>query len=106
MVSIKNGDCTGKPVVEHNYLGEELDAEVLGVACEWGNTIVMEGEGTRGVAVGGWPRGSGHHLLEGTEEWKGFVREHATTGGFFFFVFLVSCKSEWVKISFPWAWRV
>jgi len=82
-VSIKGGDCTMKTVIDHNYLGEELDAEVLGVACEWGNEIVMEGKGTRGVAVGGWPRGSRHHLLNEREEWKVFVREQATTGGSF-----------------------
>jgi hypothetical protein len=72
-----------KTVIDHNYLGEEMDAEVLGVACEWGNEIVMEGKGTRGVAVGGWPRGSRHHLLNEREEWKVFVREQATTGGSF-----------------------
>ncbi|KAL9620827.1 MAG: hypothetical protein Q9160_004727 [Pyrenula sp. 1 TL-2023] len=78
-VTLKSKDPLEGPCVDTNYLADPLDVEVLAEACRFGNEIVMRGEGTKGVVKGSWPPELTHHAYTTREEWKAFVREHATT---------------------------
>ncbi|KAF2197505.1 alcohol oxidase [Delitschia confertaspora ATCC 74209] len=82
-VRLKSRDPRSMPVVDHAYLKEELDAEVLAEGCRFADEIVREGEGTRDVVGGVWgedkARGGGFGDLKTREEWKAWVRENATT---------------------------
>ncbi|EOD44802.1 putative gmc oxidoreductase protein [Neofusicoccum parvum UCRNP2] len=78
-VTLKSTDPTANPVVDHNYLGDELDALVMAEACRWGNEIVMKGEGTKDVVKGAWPSGEKHHEYTTREQWIEYAKEHSTT---------------------------
>ncbi|CUS12308.1 unnamed protein product [Tuber aestivum] len=78
-VRLRSRDPSVNPVVEHNYLSDVLDLEVLAEACRLGNEIVMEGSGTRDVVSGSWPASAAHHNLRTRDEWKKFVKRNATT---------------------------
>ncbi|RPA98709.1 alcohol oxidase [Choiromyces venosus 120613-1] len=78
-VTLRSRDPRVNPVVNHNYLSDELDLEVLAEACRFGNEIMMEGSGTKDVVSGSWPFGATHHELQTRDEWKTFVKKHATT---------------------------
>ncbi|KAL7274742.1 hypothetical protein RUND412_002350 [Rhizina undulata] len=78
-VALKSRDPMENPLVYHNYLGDPLDLEALAEACAYGNEIVMRGRGTRDIVKAAWPATSAHHLFKTRDEWKPFVREHATT---------------------------
>lgn len=78
-VTLKSTDPTANPVVDHNYLGDELDALAMAEACRWGNEIVMRGEGTKDIVKGSWPPGAKHHEYTTREQWIEYAREHSTT---------------------------
>lgn len=78
-VTIKSKDPMDNPVVDHNYLSDELDLAVLAEACTFGNEIIMRGKGTKDVVRGSWPSDLIHHTYTNREQWKPFVRENATT---------------------------
>ena len=60
-VTLKSADPMDSPVVEHNYLSEELDIVVLNEACKFANEIITKGEGTKAVVEGSWPKNLTHH---------------------------------------------
>jgi choline dehydrogenase-like flavoprotein len=78
-VALKSKDPLDNPVVDHNYLSDELDLAVLAEACSYGNEIITKGKGTKDIVKGSWPPNLTHHTYSNREEWKPFVREHATT---------------------------
>jgi choline dehydrogenase-like flavoprotein len=78
-VTLRSTDPLANPVVDCNYLADPLDVEVLAEACRFGNEIVMQGKGTKGIVKGSWPPECRHHEFESREEWVGFVKENATT---------------------------
>jgi len=78
-VTIKSSDPDEKPVVQHNYLSDELDLLVLAEACRVSNEIVMQGTGTKGIVKGSWPQDRTHHEYKTREDWIPFVKENATT---------------------------
>ena len=78
-VTLKSADPKDNPVVDHNYLAEELDVLVLSEACKFANEIITEGKGTKEIVDGSWPKGSTHHSHKTREEWVPFVKENATT---------------------------
>ncbi|PBP20628.1 alcohol oxidase [Diplocarpon rosae] len=78
-VTLKSADALENPVVDHNYLSEELDVLVLSEACNLANEIITQGNGTKGIVEGSWPRNLTHHSYTRREEWEAFVREQATT---------------------------
>ena len=47
-VTLASADAKDNPVVDHNYLAEELDTLVLSEACAFANEIVMRGKGQKG----------------------------------------------------------
>lgn len=78
-VALRSRDPLATPVVETNYLADPLDLEVLAEACRFGNEIVMNGAGTKNIVKGSWPAELTHHAYTTRDEWKAYVKEHATT---------------------------
>ncbi|PHH82494.1 hypothetical protein CDD83_3250 [Cordyceps sp. RAO-2017] len=78
-VALQSADPAAKPVVDTGFLTDPLDAEVLAEACRFGNDIVLDGAGTKDIVKGPWPPTASHHKLKTREEWKAYVRDHATT---------------------------
>lgn len=80
-VSLPGTDPKIPPVVETGYLTDPLglDLEILAEACRFCNEIATQGEGTKNIVKGSWPSGSTHHEYITREDWKPFVKEHATT---------------------------
>ncbi|KAG0127752.1 hypothetical protein HOY82DRAFT_586762 [Tuber indicum] len=78
-VRLRSRDPRVNPVVEHNYLSDELDLEVLAEACRLSNEIVMDGSGTRDAISGSWPDSATHHKLRTRDDWKPFVKKNATS---------------------------
>ncbi|KAL2218091.1 putative GMC oxidoreductase [Thermoascus aurantiacus ATCC 26904] len=78
-VTLKSKDPLENPIVDCNYLADPLDLEVLAEACRFGNEIIMEGAGTKDVVKGSWPPELNHHTYKTREDWKPYVKEHATT---------------------------
>lgn len=78
-VTLKSKDPLENPIVDCNYLADELDLLVLTEACRFGNEIVMEGAGTKDIVKGSWPPESNHHTFKTREDWIPYVKEHATT---------------------------
>ncbi|KAE8448655.1 hypothetical protein EG329_009080 [Mollisiaceae sp. DMI_Dod_QoI] len=78
-VTLKSADPKDNPVVNHNYLGEELDVVVLSEACRFANEIITQGKGTKDIAEDSWPKTLTHHKHTTREDWVPFVKEHATT---------------------------
>lgn len=78
-VQLRSADPTENPVVNHNYLNDELDLLVLAEGCRLANEIVMHGSGTKDVVTGAWPAGAQHHEFTTREQWMKFVRDGATT---------------------------
>lgn len=78
-VTLKSADPKDNPVVDHNYLAEELDLLVLSEACNYANEIITQGQGTADIVAGSWPENSMHHSYTTREQWVPFVKENATT---------------------------
>lgn len=78
-VQLKSADPTVNPVVNHNYLQDELDLLVLAEGCRFANEIVMEGSGTKEVVTGAWPKSAKHDKFTTREEWMEYVKNGATT---------------------------
>ncbi|PSN65299.1 alcohol oxidase [Corynespora cassiicola Philippines] len=78
-VTLASADPRANPVVDHNYLGHELDMLVMSEACRFANEIVMKGKGTRDVIKGTWPEGGDYTKFTTREEWVPFVKKNATT---------------------------
>jgi len=78
-VTLKSADPMDNPVVDHNYLSNELDVLVLAEGCAFGNEIIMKGRGTKDIVKGSWPTNLTHHAYTNREEWKAYVRDNATT---------------------------
>ncbi|KAG9238522.1 hypothetical protein BJ875DRAFT_532301 [Amylocarpus encephaloides] len=78
-VTLKSADPEDNPVVDHNYLAEELDMLVLTEACKFANEIITQGKGTADIVEGSWPRDLGHHKYTEREHWTQFVKDNATT---------------------------
>ncbi|KPI35277.1 Oxygen-dependent choline dehydrogenase [Cyphellophora attinorum] len=78
-VSIRSTDPNDKPLIDNNYLANDLDALVLAEGCRFNNEIVMQGTGTKDMIKGSWPRDRDHHTWTEREPWIKFVRERAVT---------------------------
>jgi choline dehydrogenase-like flavoprotein len=78
-VTLKSADPRENPVVDHNYLSEELDVLVLSEACKFANEIITQGKGTAEVINGSWPLDLTHHKYTTRKEWVPFVKDNATT---------------------------
>ncbi|CZR63401.1 probable glucose dehydrogenase precursor short protein] [Phialocephala subalpina] len=78
-VTLKSADPSHNPVVNHNYLSEELDVVVLSEACRFANEIIIQGKGTKDIVEGSWPKTLTHHKHTKREDWVPFVRDNATT---------------------------
>jgi len=78
-VQLKSADPGDNPVVDHNYLAEELDVIVLSEACRFANEIITQGKGTAKIVEGSWPADLTHHKHTQREEWIPYVKENATT---------------------------
>jgi len=78
-VTLKSADPKDNPVVDHNYLAEELDVVVLSEACRFANEIIMQGKGTKDIVSGSWPVNLTHHSHTKREDWVPYVKDHATT---------------------------
>ncbi|KAI6785884.1 GMC oxidoreductase [Emericellopsis cladophorae] len=80
-VSLPGKDPKTPPVVDTGYLTDPLglDLEILAEACRLGNEIVMEGKGTKDIVKGSWPADLTHHTYSTREDWKPYVKKHATT---------------------------
>ena len=78
-VELKSSDPSDKPVVQHNYLNDPLDAATLAEGCRLGNEIVLEGEGTKDIVSGSWPSTLTHHEHTTRAQWIDFVRDHTST---------------------------
>ncbi|PQE24959.1 GMC oxidoreductase protein [Rutstroemia sp. NJR-2017a WRK4] len=78
-VKLKSKDPKENPVVDHNYLSEELDIVVLSEACRFANEIIVKGKGTKDIVEGSWPKGLTHHAYTSREEWVPYVKDNATT---------------------------
>ncbi|KAH8678590.1 hypothetical protein BGZ60DRAFT_468061 [Tricladium varicosporioides] len=78
-VRLKSVDPKDNPVVDHNYLADELDVLVLSEACKFGNEIITQGKGTAEVTEGSWPATLKHHKYTKREDWVPYVKENATT---------------------------
>ena len=60
-MTLKSKDPKDNPVVDHNYLADELDVVVLSEACKFANEIIMKGKGTKEIVEGSWPKNLTHH---------------------------------------------
>jgi len=78
-VKLRNKDPRENPVVDHNYLAEELDVIVLSEACRFANEIVMKGSGTKSIVKGSWPVNLTHHTFSTREDFVPYVRDITTT---------------------------
>lgn len=78
-VTVNSTDPFENPVVDCNYLTDELDVLVLSEGVRFGNEIVMQGSGTKDVVKGSYPANLTHHAYTQRQEWVPHVREHATT---------------------------
>lgn len=78
-VTLKSVDPKDNPVVDHNYLSEELDVLVLSEACKFANEIITKGKGTKEITDGSWPADLTHHTYAKREDWIPFVKDNATT---------------------------
>lgn len=78
-VTIKSTDPFENPVVDCNYLADELDLLVLSEGVRFGNEIVMNGAGTKDVVKGSWPADLTHHAFTKREEWIPHIKKEATT---------------------------
>ena len=78
-VTLKSADPLENPVVDHNYLADDLDVLVLSEACKFANEIITQGKGTRDIVDGSWPSDLMHHQNAKREDWVPFVKENATT---------------------------
>lgn len=78
-VTLKSADPLENPVVDHNYLADDLDVLVLSEACKFANEIITQGKGTRDIVEGSWPADLMHHQNTKREDWVPFVKENATT---------------------------
>lgn len=78
-VKLKSKDPKDNPIVDHNYLSEELDVLVLSEACRFANEIITMGQGTKDIVEGAWPATLTHHKHTKREEWVPYLKENATT---------------------------
>ncbi|KAL2066308.1 hypothetical protein VTL71DRAFT_2379 [Oculimacula yallundae] len=78
-VTLKSANPMDNPVVDHNYLSEELDVLVLSEACKFANEIITQGKGTKSIVDGSWPADLTHHAHTKREDWVPYVKENATT---------------------------
>jgi choline dehydrogenase-like flavoprotein len=78
-VTLKSADPKDNPVVNHNYLSDELDVLVLSEACRFGNEIITMGKGTKDIVEGSWPKTLTHHKSTKREDWVPYVKDNATT---------------------------
>ncbi|PVH88080.1 GMC oxidoreductase [Cadophora sp. DSE1049] len=78
-VTLKSADPMENPIVDHNYLADDLDVLVLSEACKFANEIITQGKGTRDIVDGSWPADLAHHKHTKREDWVPFVKENATT---------------------------
>ncbi|PMD15473.1 GMC oxidoreductase [Hyaloscypha hepaticicola] len=78
-VTLKSADPKDNPVVNHNYLSNELDVLVLSEACKFANEIITMGKGTKDIVEGSWPKTSTHHKHTMREDWVPYVKDNATT---------------------------
>ena len=78
-VQLKSADPRDNPVVDHNYLAEDLDVVLLSEACRFANEIITQGKGTAKIVEGSWPADLTHHKHTNREEWVPYVKENATT---------------------------
>jgi choline dehydrogenase-like flavoprotein len=78
-VTLKSADPKDNPVVDHNYLADELDVLVLSEACRFANEIITQGKGTANIIDGSWPANLTHHKYTEREEWVPYVKDNATT---------------------------
>lgn len=79
-VRLRSTDPKDNPQVQHNYLSNDLDALVLGEGCRLAQEILLEGEGTKDVIKGPWPRDSKRHNMRSREEWIQIARDSAVPG--------------------------
>jgi choline dehydrogenase-like flavoprotein len=111
-VTLKSADPQENPVVNHNYLSDELDVLVLSEACRYGNEIITMGKGTKDIVEGSWPKTLTHHKHTTREDWVPYVKDNATTCKFN--LLLIASKADksqaitpeeparWVQITTPW----
>ncbi|EHK98402.1 putative Choline dehydrogenase [Glarea lozoyensis 74030] len=78
-VTLKSADPKDNPVVDHNYLSDELDVLVLSEACKFANEIITMGKGTKDIVEGSWPKDLTHHTHTKREDWVPYVKDNATT---------------------------
>ncbi|KAH7370498.1 hypothetical protein BKA65DRAFT_488561 [Rhexocercosporidium sp. MPI-PUGE-AT-0058] len=78
-VTLKSTDPMDNPIVDHNYLSEDLDILVLSEACKFANEIVTQGKGTKAIVDGSWPADLTHHKHTKREDWVPYVKDNATT---------------------------
>jgi hypothetical protein len=78
-VTLKSKNPKDNPIVDHNYLADELDVVVLSEACKFANEIITKGKGTKEIVDGSWPKNLTHHQHTTREQWVPFVKENATT---------------------------
>jgi choline dehydrogenase-like flavoprotein len=78
-VTLKSADPKDNPIVDHQYLSDELDILVLSEACKFANEIITQGKGTKDIVHGSWPANLTHHAHTKREDWVPYVKENATT---------------------------
>jgi choline dehydrogenase-like flavoprotein len=78
-VKLRSADPTENPIVDHNYLEDPLDTEVLAEGTRWSNEMMMNGKATNSVIKGSWPENLKHHAYKTREEWIPYVKQNATT---------------------------
>jgi choline dehydrogenase-like flavoprotein len=78
-VTLKSADPKENPVVDHNYLSNDLDVLVLSEACRFANEIITQGKGTATITEGSWPASLTHHKHTTREDWVPYVKDNATT---------------------------
>lgn len=78
-VTLKSTDPVENPIVDCNYLSDELDLLVMTEGVRFGNEIVMQGSGTKDVVKGSWPADLTHHAFTQRQEWIPHVKDQATT---------------------------
>ncbi|WPH03044.1 Hypothetical protein R9X50_00591800 [Acrodontium crateriforme] len=78
-VKLKSTNPADNPIIDHQYLSDPLDLAVLSEACAYGNEIVTKGRGTKSILKGAWPADLTHHTYTHRDEWKPYVKDHATT---------------------------
>ena len=86
-MTLKSVDPKDNPVVDHNYLSEQLYVLVLSEACKFANEIITKGRGTKEITDGSWPADLTHHTHTKREDWIPFVKDNATT-----------CKSTFFRL--------